>query len=106
MRKVLILAGVKADFSNIKRYVQQHFGDGGWREVNQEFKAIFQQIAVNPMLGTSIDELAGLGFENFRKAFVRQTRVVYEYDSQQVIVHMLIHTKRDFTNHLAHRLLS
>jgi hypothetical protein len=36
----------------------------------------------------------------------RQARLVYEFDSQQLIVHMFVHTKRDFKTHLEKRLLA
>ncbi|WP_394756078.1 type II toxin-antitoxin system RelE/ParE family toxin, partial [Rhodoferax sp.] len=75
-------------------------------EVNQEFKDTIKHIAANPLLGTRIEELGALGYDNYRKIFVRQSRVVYEFDSQQLIVHMFIHTKRDFKTHLEKRLLA
>jgi plasmid stabilization system protein ParE len=105
-RHAVILDGAKAAFSEIRKYVKKQFGDLVWSEVNQEFKDTIKQIAVNPMLGTHVEELTGLGYDNFRQTLVRQTRVVYEFDSQQLIVHMFIHTKKDFKTHLAHRLLT
>lgn len=105
-RQAVILDAAKADFSDIKKYVKKQFGDVVWMQVNQEFKDAVKQISANPMLGTPLEELAGLGFDNFRKTLVRQTRVVYEFDNQQLIVHMFVHTKRDFQTHLSHRLLA
>jgi toxin ParE1/3/4 len=104
-RQAVILDGAKADFSEIKKHVKRQFGELVWAEVNLEFKDTIERITANPMLGTHIDELAGLGHDNFRKILVRQTRVVYELDDQQLIVHMFIHAKRDFKTHLEHRLL-
>jgi len=52
-----------------------------------------------------MDELGTLGYDNFRKTFVRQTRIIYEFDSQKLIVHMFIHAKRDFKAPLEKRLL-
>jgi toxin ParE1/3/4 len=105
-RNAVILHGAKADFREIRHYVKTQFGDSVWSDVNQEFKDAIRHITANPLLGTHIEELAFLGFENFRKTLVRQTRVVYEVNSHQVIVHMFIHTKRDFKTHLEKRLLS
>ena len=105
-RTAVILDGVKADFREIKKYIKRQFGDLVWIEVNQEFKETIRQLTINPMLGTYIDELAGLGFENFRRTLVRQTRVIYEFDSKRLIIHMFIHTKRDFKTHLVNRLLA
>ena len=105
-RKAVILNGAKADFREIKHYVKTKFGDSVWTDVNQEFKDAILQITSNPLLGARMEELGFLGFDNFRKTLVRQTRVVYEVNSHQVIVHMFIHTKRDFKTHLEKRLLS
>jgi plasmid stabilization system protein ParE len=105
-RNAVILDGAKADFREIKKYVRQQFGDLVWAEVNQEFKDTIKHIAANPLLGTRMEELGALGYDNYRKTFVRQSRLVYEFDSQQLIVHMFIHTKRDFKTHLEKRLLA
>lgn len=105
-RNAIILHGAKADFREIKKYVKKQFGDLIWSEVNQEFKDTIQRLCANPLFGTHIDELDPFGYENYRKALVRQTRVIYEFDSQQVIIHMFIHTKRDFKTHLEKRLFA
>jgi plasmid stabilization system protein ParE len=105
-RQSVVLNGAKQDFLEIKKYVRQAFGDLVWAEVNLEFKDTIKHLAANPLHGTRLDELAGLGYDNFRKTLVRQTRVVYEFDSQQLIIHMFVHTKRDFKTHLEKRLLA
>jgi toxin ParE1/3/4 len=105
-RQVVILDGAKADFRNIKKHVRQQFGDLVWAEVNQEFKDTSKRIAANPLQGTRIDELGALGYDNFRKTLIRQTRLVYEFDAQLLIVHMFLHTKRNFKTHLETRLLA
>ncbi len=105
-REVRILQGAKTDFREIKAYVQKHFGEAVWLEVNQELKEAIGHIAANPMLGTRLEELGFLGYDHFRKTLVRQTRVIYEFDEQQVVVHMFIHTRRDFKTHLEQRLLA
>lgn len=104
-RQAIVLDCAKADFSEIKQYVKKQFGDLVWAEVNQEFKKTIGHITANPLLGTRIDELGTLGHDNYRKTFVRQTRIIYEFDSQKLIVHMFIHAKRDFKAHLEKRLL-
>ena len=105
-RNAIILDGAKADFREIKASIKRQFGDLVWSEVNQEFKTAVSRISVNPMLGTSVEELAGLGYENFRKTLVRQTRIVYEFNSKQLIIHLFIHTKRDFKTQLEQRIFS
>lgn len=105
-RNAVILDGAKADFREVKKYVKKQFGDLVWAEVNQEFKDTIKRIAANPLLGTRIEQLGALGYDNYRIALVRQTRVVYEFDSQLLIVHMFVHTKRDFKTHLENRLLT
>ena len=105
-RRAVVLDGAKADFRDIKKRVRQQFGDLVWADVNQEFKDAIRRITANPLLGTRIEELGELGYDNFRKTLVRQTRVIYEFDTQLLIVHMFVHTKRDFKTHLEKRLLA
>ena len=105
-RRLIILDVAKPDFRDIKRYVKSKFGDTIWNEVNQEFKDTIKQIAGNPEAGTPLEELGALGLDNFRKSLVRQTRIIYEFNDVEVLVHMFIHTRRDFRNHLEKRILS
>jgi plasmid stabilization system protein ParE len=105
-RHAVILSGAKADFQEIKKNVKWQFGDLVWAEVNHECKDTIQRLTANPMLGTHLEELGALGYGNYRKTLVRQTRVVYEFDNEQLIIHMFIHTKRDFRAHLEKRLFA
>jgi toxin ParE1/3/4 len=105
-RKVIILNVAKADFREIKAHVKSHFGDVVWSEVNKELKATIHGIALHAEAGKEVEELKELGQGNFRTRLVRQTRIVYEYDDKEVLVHMFIHTKRDFRAQLMRRLFS
>ncbi|MES2047012.1 MAG: type II toxin-antitoxin system RelE/ParE family toxin [Pseudomonadota bacterium] len=106
IRKVIILDVAKPDYREVKSYVMNQFGETVWNEVNQEFKTTIANIGLNPEAGKVIEELNDLGEGNFRLRFVRQTRIVYEYDDKQVLVHMFVHTKRDFRTHLMKRMFS
>jgi plasmid stabilization system protein ParE len=105
-RKVLILNVAKPDFREIKTHVKSQFGEAVWKDVNEEFKTTVNNIGLNPEAGKEIEELKELGQENFKQRLVRQTRIVYEYDDKEVLVHMFIHTKRDFRTHLMKRLFN
>jgi plasmid stabilization system protein ParE len=105
-RKAIVLDGARADFREIKKQGKKLFGDLVWAEVNQEFKDSIQRITTNPLLGTHIEELGALGYDHYRKTLVWKTRVIYEFDSQQVIIHMFLHTRRDSRTHLEKRLLA
>ena len=105
-RKVLILNVAKPDFREIKTHVKSQFGEAVWKDVNEEFKTTVNNIGLNPEAGKEIEELKEFGQENFKQRLVRQTRIVYEYDDKEVLVHMFIHTKRDFRTHLMKRLFN
>ena len=105
-RKVIILNVAKPDFRDIKTYVKAQFGDAVWNDVNEEFKTAINNIALNPEAGKEVEELKELGQGNFRTRLVRQIKIVYEYDDKEVLVHMFIHTKRDFRDHLMRRLFN
>lgn len=104
--KTIILDSAKEEFKEIKRYVKKEFGDSVWSIVNAEYKEAIQRIKNNPQISSTIDELKDLGITNVRYTFVRQTRIVYEFDDDLVFFHMFIHTKRDFRAHLFKRLIS
>lgn len=105
-RQVIILNVAKPDFREIKTYVKAQFGNAVWNDVNEELKNVIHSIAMNPEAGKEIEELRELGQENFRTRLVRQTRIVYEYNDKEVLIHMLIHTKRDYRAHLMQRLFN
>jgi toxin ParE1/3/4 len=105
-RKVVILNVAKPDFREIKTYVVAQFGMAVWNEVFEEFKITIDNIGLYPEAGKEIEELEELVQENFRIRLVRQTRIVYEYDHNEVLIHMFIHTLRDFRTHLLKRLFN
>jgi plasmid stabilization system protein ParE len=105
-RRVVILNVAKSDFMEIKSYVKAHFGEIVWAGVNQELKSTIQNIGSNPESGKAIEELRELGPENFRIRLAGQTRIIYEYDEKEVLIHMFIHTRRDFRTHLLKRLFN
>lgn len=104
-RPVRILDAARPDFREIQRHVKTRFGDSVWDEVNLEFKQTIRDIGEHPESGAHLEELKALGLDHFRQRMVQQTRVIYEFDEQQVIVHMFIHTRRNFRSHLQQRVL-
>lgn len=105
-RRIVILDSAKEEFKDIKKYVKRDFGDPVWNAVNAEYKHAFKLIQENPEIGSYVDELKELGITNIKYALVRQTRIVYEFDDNLIIVHMFIGTRRDFRTHLLKRLFS
>ena len=105
-RKVIILNSARHEFREIKNYVLTQFGTAVWNEVFEEFRATVDKIGLYPEAGKEIEELKELGQDNFRIRLVRQTRIVYEYDDKEVLIHMFIHTMRDFRTHLLKRLFN
>ena len=105
-RKVVILNVAKLDFREIKAYVVAQFGTAVWNEVFEEFKTTIDNIGLYPEAGKEIDDLKELVQANFKIRLVRQTRIVYEYDEEEVLIHMFIPTLRDFRTHLLKRLLN
>lgn len=104
-RKVVVLASAKHDFAEVKRYIRNDFGAHVWNTINQEYKAAIRQIGEQPQLGSQIDDLMELGISNIRCILVRQTRIIYEYDDELVLIHMFLHTRRNFRTQLFNRLV-
>lgn len=105
-RKVLILHAARPDFQEIKTHVLAQFGTAVWNEVFKEFRTTIDNLGLYPDAGKEIQELKELAQGNFRTRLVRQTRIVYEYDDREVLIHMFIHTLRDFRTHLLKRLFN
>jgi plasmid stabilization system protein ParE len=103
-REVIILNAAKADFREIRSHVKARFGEKVWQEVNRELQDTVRDIGSNPKAGKKIEELEDLGQDSFRIRLVRQTRIVYEHDEKEILIHMFIHTRRDFRAHLLKRL--
>lgn len=105
-RRIVVLDGAKEDLREVRQYVKSRFGDSVWKTVNGEYKESFKLIKSNPEIGGHIDELKDLGITNVRYVLVRQVRTVYEFDESLVLIHMFIHTRRDFGTHLFKRLVN
>ncbi|MFC0169077.1 type II toxin-antitoxin system RelE/ParE family toxin [Pseudoduganella danionis] len=103
-RKVVVLESAKQDFVEVKRYIRNDFGEHVWNAINLEYKTAIRQIREHPHLGSQIDDLLELGIRNIRYILVRQTRIVYEYDDELVLIHMFIHTRRNFRTQLFQRI--
>jgi toxin ParE1/3/4 len=103
-QKFFVLESAKDEFKDFKKYVQRDFGNLIWNEANAEYKAAFKIIKNSPHAGISIEELKDIGVTNVKYSLVKQTRIVYEFDSEVILIHMFINTKRDFITHLMKRL--
>lgn len=104
--RIVILDSAKEEFKDIKSYVKRAFGDAVWNTVNTEYKDCFRLIKETPQVGSHVDELKEIGITNVKYALVRQTKIVYEFDDDLIIIHMFIGTRRDFRAHLLKRLFS
>lgn len=104
-RRLLILRSAQREFRDVREYVKKEFGDLTCNAVNAEYKKAFRLIERHPKIGSCIDELKDLGITNVRCTLVRQTRIVYEFDEHMALIHMFVHTRRNFRAHLFKRLL-
>jgi toxin ParE1/3/4 len=102
---VHVLASAKEDFRRIKAWVKAKHGEAVWLAVNQQFKATLADIGQHPLAGVVTEEAQALGLEHIRQRLVGQTRVIYQFENNQVHVHMFVSTLRDFMSQLAGRLL-
>lgn len=104
-RSALILDSAKAEYKAIKQHVRREFGESSWEKTHGAFKEAISLIKQSPEIGLDIEELSALGISTFRSKLVDQTRIIYEFDDVNVIIHMFIHTRRDFGSHLLNRVL-
>lgn len=104
-RNALILDSAKSEYKAIKQHVKREFGEASWDKTHAAFKGAIALIKHAPEMGVEIDELTALGITAFRSKLVGQTRIIYEFDDVNVLIHMFIHTRRDFRSHLINRVL-
>lgn len=104
-RNAVILDSAKFEYKAIKQHVRREFGEASWAKTQGAFKEAITLIKHSPEIGLEIDELSALGITIFRSKLVGQTRIIYEFDDVNVIIHMFIHTRRDFRSHLINRVL-
>lgn len=103
--KVHVLAFAKDDYREIRAYVKRKFGDQVWTTVERDFKKMFQQIAEMPLVGIVPEEIEAIGLVHYRQRLVGQTRVIYQIKEEEIFVHMLVDTNRDFSTILYDRLM-
>jgi toxin ParE1/3/4 len=103
---VLILDSAKDDFREIRAHVKGKHGDAVWDDVNRQFKTCLGDIGQFPLAGIITEEAQALGLDDIRQRLVGQIRVIYQFDGEQIVVHMFVSTLRDFVTRLSNRLLS
>ena len=106
MRKIIIAKVAKKDFSQIKSYVVGKFGAIHWNKIVAEWQELTNTLAINPEIGTQIEELEGTGYNNFKKFHHKNVFVVYSFTATELNIHMFIPSMRDFKTHLMNRLMS
>lgn len=106
MRKVLVSPSARKDFAEIRSYVVKKFGASHWNQIVGEWQDIFRRIAQNPETGSSIAELSGTGYANYRRHLHKNAYAVYSYNDREVRVHMFIPGMRDFRTHVIKRIYS
>lgn len=104
--KVKVLAYAKDDYREIRGYVKRKFGDKVWMNVEADFKKMFKQIADMPLTGSVPGEIEAIGLVHYRQRLVGQTRVIYQIKEEEIFVHMLVDTNRDFATVLYDRLMT
>ena len=104
--EVLLTEGAEHDIEAIYRYILEHDSPASADYVLDRLTAVAEQLASFPERGPHPPELLALGIRQYRQAFFKPYRVIYQVLSDRVYVHLIADGRRDMQTLLSRRLLS
>lgn len=102
---VLITEGALGDLDAICTFMATQRGEDTAEEWMDGFEEVINSLEQFPERGAVPAPLVDLGIVTFRQILMLPYRLLYEVIGNQVIVVLIVHTKRDFQSLLQERLL-
>lgn len=103
--KVVFLKEAEADLHDLRTYFIQQFSNASWLAQSRNLKQAIRKLADFPQMGNVPDEVAHLGLTLYRQLIIGQTRVIYEIQSDAIVIHIECDTRRSMRTLLTQRLL-
>lgn len=103
--KIVFLKDAETDLLDLRIYFIQQFSSEAWRTHSRKLKQAILKLAEFPQIGNVPDEIAHLGLSHYRQLITGQTRVIYEIQSDVIVIHIVCDTRRNLRTLLTHRLL-
>ena len=103
--KVVFLRDAEADLHDLRSYFIHQFSTTAWHAHFRKLKQTILKLAEFPQMGSVPDEIAHLGLSRYRQVIAGQTRVIYEIQSDAIVIHIVCDTRRNMRTLLTQRLL-
>ena len=103
--RVHFLEGAEFDLKELRRYIQENFSRQDWLNAYEHIRESVHTISRFPKAGTVPPELASLGANQYRQVLAGMNRIIYEIRGDDIFIHIIIDTRKDFQSFLTRRLL-
>ncbi len=103
--EVLLTGDAVGDLEEIFEYIAEHDDPPRAGHVLGRIEDVLQSLATFPERGSHPKELLQLGIRDYRQAYFKPYRVVYQVVGQRVYVYLIVDGRRDLQTLLARRLL-
>ena len=103
--RVHFLETAERDLRDLRSYILENFSRQQWLETYGGIKEAVDTIASFPKAGKVPPELKPLGAKQYRQIIAGMNRIIYEIRGNDIFIHIIIDTRKDFQSFLTRRLL-
>ncbi len=102
---VELTAGAEGDLAAIHGWIAGQGGDDAADRFLDQVLERIERLETFPLRGAVLPELEPLGMSEFRQIIAAPYRIVYRLFDRRVVILLIAHGRRDFTQLLEERLL-
>ena len=103
--RVHFLEAAERDLRDLRSYILKNFSRQHWQEAYGRIREAIDTIARFPQAGVVPPELESLGANQYHQVIAGMNRVIYEIRGNDIFIHIIIDTRKDFQSFLTRRLL-
>lgn len=103
--EALLTRGAEQDLESIHDYVSEFDSLANANHVLDRLMEVVEGLAHFPERGTYPKELTALGIKDYRQTACKPYRVIYRVPGSQVVIYLIVDSRRDMQSVLARRLL-
>ena len=93
------------DLKDLRSYILDNFSGQQWQETYGRIREAVGNIASFPQDGKVPPELNPLGANQYRQIIAGMNRIIYEIRGNDIFIHIVIDSRKDFQSFLIRRLL-
>jgi len=103
--RIHFLEVAERDLRDLRSYILENFSRQQWQETYGLIREAVDTIASFPQAGKVPPELTPLGANQYRQIIAGMNRIIYEIRGNDIFIHIVIDTRKDFQSFLTRRLL-